>query len=221
MTDKKKKPDCPVGEVTCRHIDELSTLRCRVDELSALVHTDTLAGLFNYRHFSMVLEQELERTRRSGKPTSLIMLDLDHFKQVNDRWGHESGNRVLRQTGELITQILRRLDIPCRYGGEEFALLLPATPLARAVQVAERLRQALSATPVELEETKLAVTASSGVNVYLRNSRITAEQFVKETDAYLYQAKEQGRDRVCHPEYETVSPRGWVGKSEKDELLGN
>ncbi|OOZ36385.1 GGDEF domain-containing protein [Solemya velesiana gill symbiont] len=221
MTDNSSKPECPVGEEICGHIDGLSVLRSRIDELSRLVHTDTLTGLFNFRHFSMVLEQELERTRRSGRPTSLVMMDLDHFKQVSDRWGHESGNRVLRQSGELITQVLRRVDIPCRCGGEEFALILPGTPLARAVHVAERLRISLSETPVALDGCELQVTASFGVNVYLRHSTITPAQFVEETDAFLYQAKAQGRDRVCHPDFESVKPKGQVGRSEKDALLGD
>ncbi|MET0024812.1 MAG: GGDEF domain-containing protein [Sedimenticola sp.] len=220
MTDNNNKPECPVGEKVCGHLDELSDLRSRIDELSELVHTDTLTGLFNFRHFSMALEQEFERTRRTGHPTSLVMLDLDHFKSVNDTWGHEAGNHVLRQTAEIIIQLLRRVDIPCRYGGEEFALIFPGTPLGRAVQAAERIRQALEETPVELEEGPLSVTASLGVNVFQRHSSYSVGQFVKETDELLYRAKREGRNRVCHPDFEAARPKGQVGREEKDALFG-
>lgn len=215
------KPVCPVGESECQYIDELMRLRARTEELSELVHTDTLTGLYNYRHFSLVLEQELERTRRTGQPTCLIMVDLDHFKAVNDTWGHEIGNKVLKQTANLMTQLLRRIDIPCRYGGEEFALILPGTPLPRAIQAAERLRMALQETAVEFDGQQLSVTASMGVSVYMKESKLSVEAFIKEADGFLYQAKEAGRNRIAHPDLETVRPKGQVSKDEKAALFGS
>ncbi|MCW8907222.1 MAG: GGDEF domain-containing protein [Sedimenticola sp.] len=215
-----KKPECPVGETRCRHIDRLLELQQEVDELSELVLTDPLTRLFNYRHFTQALEQELERTRRSGQPTALVMLDLDHFKQVNDRWGHEVGNQVLCHTAELMITMLRKIDIPCRYGGEEFALILPGTPLARAVNAASRLRESIEASPLEVDGQPLFVTASMGVGVYGRHSSLSVEAFVHEVDGLLYRAKQEGRNRVVHPDLESVKPKGQVGAEEKAALYG-
>ncbi|MEJ1298538.1 MAG: GGDEF domain-containing protein [Candidatus Sedimenticola sp. (ex Thyasira tokunagai)] len=215
----EQKPQCPLDESECRHIDELMALRLRTNELEELVHTDTLTGLFNYRYFLLALEQELERTRRSGHPTSLVMLDLDHFKGVNDTWGHEVGNQVLRQTADIIGQLLRRVDLPCRYGGEEFVLILPATPLPRAITVAERLRRAIADTPIELGSERFSVTVSMGVSVYGRNSKMTSDDFIQEADALLYQAKEGGRNRVEHTALDEARPAGQVSKDEKSALF--
>lgn len=218
--EENKKPHCPVGEPRCEHIDALVALREEVATLTELVSTDPLTRLFNYRYFSQALEQELERTHRTAQPTALIMLDLDHFKRVNDTWGHEVGNRVLRHVAELMITLLRKIDIPCRYGGEEFALILPGTPLPRAINAARRLRAAIEETPVMLEGKPLVITASMGVSIYQRSSNISAETFVKQVDALLYAAKSQGRNQVVHPDLESVKPKGQVGGEEKAALLG-
>lgn len=222
MIDKdNNKPECPVGEAECDRINELVASREEIEVLSQLVHKDNLTGLFNFRHFELVLGQELERTHRTGQPTALIMLDLDHFKQVNDEWGHEVGNQVLRHVSSIMTQVLRRIDIPCRYGGEEFALLLPSTPLPRAVQAAERVRQAIEDSPVELGDEQITVTASLGVGIYVRNAKLTADTFVRQVDGQLYRAKEEGRNRVAHEDLEQYKPKGQVGREEKALLFGN
>ncbi|WP_260294010.1 GGDEF domain-containing protein [Sedimenticola hydrogenitrophicus] len=215
-----KKPQCPVGERRCEHIDALNALRRELEELAELVLTDPLTRLFNYRHFSQALEQERERTHRNGQPTALIMLDLDRFKEVNDVWGHEVGNQVLRHVAEQMLTLLRKIDIPCRYGGEEFALILPGTPLPRAINAAERLRAAIEASPVMVEGKPLFVTASMGVSVFQRNSHFSAEAFVKQVDCLLYEAKARGRNRVAHPDLESMKPKGQVGIEEKAALYG-
>lgn len=221
MRDKEnKKPRCPVGEPRCAYIDELVALREEVASLTELVSTDPLTRLFNYRYFCQALEQELERTHRTAQPTALIMLDLDHFKQVNDRWGHEAGNRVLCHVAELMVTLLRKIDIPCRYGGEEFALILPGTPLPRAVNAARRLRAAIAETPATWEGGSLVVTASMGVSVYQRSSNICADTFVKQVDELLYAAKSGGRNQVAHPDLESVRPAGQVSTDEKAALYG-
>lgn len=221
MRDKEQKqPRCPVGESRCEHIDCLMALREEVETLEGLVLTDPMTRLSNYRHFSQALEQELERTHRTGQPTALIMLDLDHFKRVNDSWGHEVGNRVLRHVAELMLTLLRKIDIPCRYGGEEFALILPGTPLPRAVNAAKRLRVAIEETPVMIEEKPLKITASMGVSVYQRSSNLSAEAFVKQVDALLYAAKSRGRNQVAHPDLESMQPKGQVSADEKAALYG-
>lgn len=218
--DQEKKPECPVGETNCQHIDRLLLLQQEVSELSERVVTDPLTRLFNYRHFAQALEQELERTRRSGQPTALVMLDLDHFKQVNDRWGHEVGNRVLCHTAELMVTLLRKIDIPCRYGGEEFALILPGTPLPRAVNAASRLCETLAASRLLVDGQPLLVTASMGVGVYFRGSTLSADAFVQQVDELLYRAKQEGRNRVAHPDLESAKPKGQVGAAEKAALYG-
>jgi len=219
--DNNEKPDCPVGEVECERIDELMAFRAEVAMLEKLVHTDNLTGLFNYRHFELVLAQEFERTRRSGQPTAMIMLDLDFFKKINDEWGHEGGNQVLRQIAGIMIQVLRRIDIPCRYGGEEFVMLLPGTPLPRAVQAAERLRKAIAETPVDFDGKQISVTASMGVSVYMRNSNLDPETFIKQVDKLLYQAKEEGRNCVAHEDLDLFKPKGQVGREEKEFLFGD
>jgi PleD family two-component response regulator len=108
---------CPVGEPECSFISELARVRLEVANLQAMVRTDELTGLFNYRHFQESLGLEMERARRSGQTMSLIMLDLDHFKLVNDSWGHEFGNIVLARVSKLLLETVRRVDIACRFGG--------------------------------------------------------------------------------------------------------
>jgi PleD family two-component response regulator len=108
---------CPAGDDKCTNLTEVKRLQEEIKQLAALVRTDELTRLFNFRYFNQALSLEMERTRRSGQPTCLIMLDLDHFKEVNDVYGHEAGNIVLRHISSLIRKTVRRLDIPCRYGG--------------------------------------------------------------------------------------------------------
>ncbi|MCB1856818.1 MAG: GGDEF domain-containing protein [Gammaproteobacteria bacterium] len=215
----KEKPSCPAGEPACPRLDELLALRAEAEELNRLVHKDSLTGLFNFRHFQQSLVQEMERTRRTGQPVSLMMMDLDHFKQINDHWGHEVGNAVLRQVGKLITGEMRQIDILCRYGGEEFALLLPATDLPRAVDAANRLRQVIGGNPLDVAREGIGITASIGVDVFMKGDGIDHGELVRRTDALLYQAKEQGRNRVCHRNFDLLRTEGQVSREEKDELL--
>lgn len=217
---ENKKPRCPVDAPSCEHIDNLLALQDEVISLKELVLTDPLTRLFNFRHFSQALEQELERTHRTAQPTALIMLDLDHFKRVNDTWGHDVGNQVLCHVAGLMLTLLRKIDIPCRYGGEEFALILPGTPLPRAINAARRLRTAIKETPVMVSEKPLYVTASMGVSVYQRSSNLSAEAFLRQVDELLYAAKSQGRNRVVHPDLETMRPAGQVSADEKAALYG-
>ncbi|NDY41806.1 GGDEF domain-containing protein [Dissulfurirhabdus thermomarina] len=188
---------CPLG-ARCPVQDELTRLKEEHRRLTGLVQTDPLTGLFNLRHLMECLDRELERTRRTGLPTSLVMMDLDHFKAINDTHGHEAGNQALRWASGLWRKALRRLDVLCRYGGEEFVAILPATPLPRAVQTAERLRRALAETPMELDGRRVALTASFGVDVYLPRHTFSPEAFIKRTDAFLLAAKAAGRNRVHH-----------------------
>jgi diguanylate cyclase (GGDEF)-like protein len=190
---------CPVGEPTCSIINENRQLRKECQQLHDDLRTDTLTGLFNYRHFSEALEAEMERTQRSRIPTSLLLLDIDFFKKVNDTWGHEVGNQALKHLAALIKQQLRKIDIPCRYGGEEFTIILPSTPLNMATAVGERLRRAIEGSPLQLDDGTLTITVSIGVESYRANMQISRDEFVHLTDGYLYQAKQDGRNRICSP----------------------
>jgi len=189
---------CPVGESDCNILSEVADLRRHLTELSNLVRTDTLTGIANYRYFVQALEQEIERTQRSGQPTSLIMIDIDFFKKVNDQWGHEVGNQALIHLARLLRQTVRILDIPCRCGGEEFAVILPDTNLSACLPVAERIRECVETSPLDVYGQTLTMTISLGIATYTSQNDITVEELVKEADGYLYQAKKTGRNRVCH-----------------------
>ena len=217
---QKGVPSCPVGESSCVVIDQALALRKEIFELTEQVNKDTLTGLYNFRHFRLTLEQEMERTRRTNQPTILIMLDLDHFKQVNDTWGHEAGNQALISTANQLAKVIRRLDIACRYGGEEFALILPATDLLLGLQVAERVKANIEATPVVVEGESIRITASLGVDLYTAKQDDTPEQFVARVDKYLYEAKQTGRNRVSHGTIESEGSAASVSKEERDLLSG-
>ncbi len=208
-------PVCPQGDA-CPLQTELASLRSELETLRALVHTDALTGLFNYRHFTRTLDLEMERSRRSGKPVALLMIDLDHFKRFNDTWGHEAGNMALRHVARLIQNTVRRLDIPCRYGGEEFAIILPDTSLHAACVLAERLRALVAGTPVHWDGSAIELSCSIGVDVHTAADRDDAGGFVRRADAWLLQAKTQGRNRVCHP---AERPPTHVESGERDMLL--
>ncbi len=156
---------------------------------------DGLTGCFNRTHALEVLDVELRRARRSHLPLSLIMFDLDHFKEVNDRYGHLCGDAVLAAVGSRMRDVLRGSDLKCRYGGEEFLVLLPETPLEGAKRVADTLRRELSDLPIHWKDETLTVTASFGVTVALP-AEIDSEAIIGRADAALYRSKEQGRNCV-------------------------
>ncbi|CAK0781360.1 GGDEF domain-containing protein [Gammaproteobacteria bacterium] len=211
---------CPVGQSHCPFLVEVTELRAQWAELNEAIRTDALTGLYNFRRFQEALGLELERSDRTGIPTSLILLDLDHFKRVNDTWGHETGNLVLKHLAQLMRAELRKLDIPCRYGGEEFAIILPGIPLAKAVRVAERLRSRIESSPLErTTEGPLAFTASLGVNCYWGSGHLQLESFIQQTDDWLYRAKREGRNRVGHPDLNLPESLSLVSNDEKRLLL--
>ena len=208
-------PRCPSGLDPCPVVAEVAALRSQLADLAEQVRTDRLTGLGNYRFFRQALDQELERTQRSLQPTALIMLDVDFFKQVNDRHGHDIGNRALVHLAGLLGRTLRRLDIPCRYGGEEFAVILPDSDLAAALQVAERVRRVIAETPLQVAGTPLSLTASLGVATCSIGHPRTAEQLIRDADRHLYRAKKTGRNRVCHP---PLPPADRVSREERQAL---
>ena len=156
---------------------------------------DPLTGLYNRRYLEEALGRELILAGRHGNPVSMIMGDLDHFKAVNDRYGHLGGDEVLRAFGDLMKRQVRGSDIYCRYGGEEFLLVLPRMSTEDAVNRAEQLRSAMAAAPVPYGDFVIAVTASFGVATFPRDGR-TGDELIAAADSALYAAKAAGRNRV-------------------------
>ncbi len=166
---------------------------CR--ELEMLANTDVLTGLPNRRFLFDRLAEEAVEADRFARPLSLVLLDIDHFKRINDRFGHPGGDEVLRQVARSLRNGLRRYDVAARFGGEEFALLLPNTGGELAREVAERARRRLADDEVEVAEGEtLRVTASFGVAE--RHPGESVEEVVRRADDALYRAKAEGRDRV-------------------------
>ena len=161
---------------------------------------DALTNLNNRRQFELRLGQEIATTKRQNNPLCAMMIDIDFFKKVNDTYGHASGDAVLRGVASLIKSALRESDIPSRYGGEEFAVLLPYTHIQEAQIVGERLRKAVESTPIHIndeysDEETISVTISMGLAEF--DNRESGEELFERADKALYEAKESGRNRVC------------------------
>ena len=169
-----------------------------IDALCDLSSRDPLTGLYNRRSFDLVIEREIDRVARSGEPALLLMLDIDHFKKINDGHGHEAGDAVLREIAHILQRSVRPMDFVARYGGEEFALVLPNCPAVFGKAVAERLRRAVQAQRVTLPGGQtLGVTLSGGGAFAPPWVRSSARLWVTRADAQLYQAKAEGRNRSC------------------------
>jgi diguanylate cyclase (GGDEF)-like protein len=167
-----------------------------VARLSRQAGTDALSGLANRRGLNERLDDELERAIRNGTHVSFVLADIDNFKEINDGFGHQTGDNVIRAVGRALAGSVRELDFPARYGGEEFALILPGSSLADAARTAERIRCAVTAVEVEGPTGELAkVTASFGIAEF--PTYANAEALVAAADAALYQAKRGGKDRVA------------------------
>jgi diguanylate cyclase (GGDEF)-like protein len=156
---------------------------------------DGLTGCFNRTHGLEVLDTELRRARRSKLPVSLIMFDIDRFKGINDRYGHLCGDEVLAATGRTMQEVLRGSDVKCRYGGEEFLVVLPDTPVEGALRVADTLRRELAERRIPWSNLTIDITASFGVAV-AKPAEIDVTAFIGRADMALYRAKEQGRNCV-------------------------
>ena len=165
------------------------------EKLRELAMQDELTGLYNRRHFLELAESEIGRIRRTGAPLSVAMLDIDHFKRVNDFFGHAAGDNVLKELSRAMRETLRGSDVPARYGGEEFVVLLIDTTLEGAVAVTERLRERVGRNEVELGQGRVArVTVSAGVAELAQGERL--EALLERADIALYRAKAEGRDRI-------------------------
>ncbi len=165
-------------------------------EVNQLAVTDPLTRLFNRRYFFNLARVELERARRYGHHLSIIMLDIDLFKRVNDTYGHLGGDEVLVHVSETIRNTLRQVDLAARYGGEEMVILLPETDLDSAHKTAERLCQAIHDLKVQFNGQEISVTVSVGVSSFENQNFIDVSKMLDQADQAMYHAKESGRNRV-------------------------
>jgi diguanylate cyclase (GGDEF)-like protein len=171
-------------------------------DLSQMLHneklaiTDPVTQIHNHRYFQERFREEFRRAERHGRPLSLIMIDVDHFKAFNDKFGHPEGDRALQEIAQSLKVATRDIDTVCRYGGEEFALILPETEPTVGIEVAERIRSRLENTPVGgNKKTPHVITLSIGVAGFPENGK-TPEDIIDAADQALYAAKREGRNRV-------------------------
>jgi two-component system, cell cycle response regulator len=172
-------------------------LRNNLDNSLELAVTDALTGLHNRRYMYGQLEALAQRAAKGGAPVACLLLDLDHFKKINDSFGHDVGDEVLREFAVRLASNVRAIDLPCRYGGEEFVTIMPDTPLDHALRIAERIRGYVSGSPFRVAQGSelLTVTISIGVAV-MSGPGDTCEALLKRADEALYEAKAAGRNRV-------------------------
>lgn len=194
-------------EVTARlraHLNSkrrLDALRQRHRVLERLAITDPLSGLHNRAYFDTALDREIARSKRRSHPLCLLLIDVDHFKRINDTYGHTVGDNVIRRVATILSDTARDVDTICRYGGEEFAALLPETTLTGATTLADRFRKKVRATLAETCGLDFPVSISIGISCALADRQLPARQLVELADRALYRAKDRGRNRV-----EVVSP---------------
>lgn len=187
------------------HNDELETrVATRTAELAQantrlreLAITDSLTGLYNRRFFFELAGKELSRAHRSQQPLSVMLLDLDNFKQINDQYGHLVGDQALQAVAKRIRDCIREIDILGRYGGEEFVMLMPDTDLASAIQMAERVCLGMNSDPIKINEQTISMAASLGVATLEVGQNITIDSLLDQADQALYTAKREGRNQVA------------------------
>lgn len=169
------------------------------DLLTTKAQIDALTGLWNRGYLNDRLEIEVSVMERKGVPVSLAMIDIDHFKSVNDTYGHPFGDTVIQRIAEVLGEESRESDVACRYGGEEFAVILRDTPSTGAITVAERIRRSVAKLELEEDRKKVSVTVSIGIvgsDQFEEPNTVTAEALVEASDKALYEAKSKGRNRV-------------------------
>lgn len=181
-----------VNDTLRQQLEEIQHLQAALQEQAI---RDSLTGCFNRRYLDETLERELSRAQREGYPLSLLILDLDHFKQINDSYGHQAGDEALKQLASMLAADIRHEDVLCRYGGEEFVILLPRMPLKVAEKRAERWRQMISQLRLAIGDIEMGFTASIGLACYPEHGK-TADELTQLADLALYIAKHEGRNRV-------------------------
>jgi diguanylate cyclase (GGDEF)-like protein len=173
-------------------------------ELHQLSITDGLTGLFNRKHIMELLEREISRSRRYGRPITVLMLDIDHFKQVNDSYGHQAGDAVMCRLSAVLRGMVRDVDFVGRYGGEEFLVLLPDSDCQSGAETAERIRRKVQDLEIIANHQKISVTLSIGVSSHPQMGR-DSDALICMADEALYQAKSTGRNRIVISNRHTCS----------------
>ncbi len=173
---------------------QIHQLETELEQTSQLIHTDPLTGVLNRRGLDAAFERESNRAQRLHQPLSLAMLDLDYFKRINDTYGHDLGDEILRHLTQLLIRDLRPSDVVARFGGEEFIVLLPDADTPHALQAIARVQQDLARTPVRHKDAPIAVTFSAGVSLWQPGERLAA--VIDRADGALYRAKKAGRNRI-------------------------
>ena len=195
-----------------------TNLQSVIDGLCELSLKDPLTGLSNRRHFRSVLDRTIDMVARSGEPALLLMVDIDHFKMVNDTHGHPAGDQVLQAVAQTLAKCVRPMDTVARYGGEEFAVVLPNCHTVFGITVAERIRQSIQNMPVALASgLVLNVTVSIGGAYAPEWVRSTAALWTERADVQLYRAKHEGRNRVILDSQQEI----FVSAEEKNMLFGH
>ena len=174
--------------------DEVNAAKAKLAQLAV---QDELTGLYNYRYLHTRMNEEFKRAERYRDPLACAMCDIDHFKEFNDRFGHDVGDAVLAEVAARLRGAVREIDVVARYGGEEFLLVLPSTHFSGALTVADRVWRAVREQPMNVGTVSHGVTISVGVALYPSRDVRTKDQLLKAADRALYQAKEDGRDRIC------------------------
>jgi diguanylate cyclase (GGDEF)-like protein len=169
----------------------------RFSSVKTMAIYDTLTNLYNRRSFEERLGTETQKSFYSGTPLSLVMLDIDHFKRVNDTFGHIEGDKVLCEIASLLKNSLRKIDTVARYGGEEFVLILPGAGLEESMMIAERIRRLVEKTRVQVGQVQINLTVSLGISNFPIHRPRSKEELVKMADQALYDAKRGGRNKVC------------------------
>ena len=201
-----------------QHANPTAFLQKVIDGLCELSLKDPLTGLSNRRHFRAMQERTIDGVARSGEPALLLLMDIDHFKRVNDTHGHIAGDQVLQAVAQCLTKCVRPMDTLARYGGEEFAVILPNCHTSYGATVAERIRQAVEALSVEVSPSvKLKVTISIGGAYAPEWIRSTTSLWTERADVQLYRAKAEGRNRVFLDKQQEI----YVSAEEKNLLFGH
>lgn len=208
------------GTLTLPPLTESPTnyLQSLINGLCELSLKDPLTGLGNRRHFLSVLEREIDRVARSGEQALLLMLDIDHFKKVNDTYGHHAGDQILQSVANCLLECVRPMDTVARFGGEEFAIILPNCQNAFGLVVSERIRESVATTVTTVAPSvDVRVTISIGGAYAPQWVRSTTAIWTERADQQLYSAKTQGRNRVCL----ATQPDSIVTAEEKNLLFGH
>ncbi|MEA2236889.1 MAG: two-component system, cell cycle response regulator [Thermoanaerobaculia bacterium] len=192
---RARELELKIAELETRNLDLLLKNRTLAD-ISA---RDTLTGLYNRWYVMEKIDSEMNRSLRNGSPVSVLMLDIDHFKRVNDEFGHSAGDGVLRSVAQVLRESCRVYDVPGRYGGEEFCVVLPETKAGNTTVVAERIRERMAASSFDVGSDSVVVTASigiAGIDSAEGEGMVSPSTLIDRADRALYSAKHHGRNRV-------------------------